>query len=90
MYIDLTLSIDNDTPVLPGSIQPKITQLTTIDTNGYNEKKIMFYKHDRVASHVCSRGSVGSVLATGIFVTAGHRHCQGKDAGYSGNNGPIL
>jgi kynurenine formamidase len=50
MYIDLTLSLDNHTPVFPGSIKPKIIQLTTIDTKGYNEQKIMFSTH--VSTHI--------------------------------------
>jgi arylformamidase len=45
MYIDLTLSIDNHSPVYPGTPRPKIQQLSTIDANGYNEKKLIITSH---------------------------------------------
>jgi len=45
MFIDLTISLDENTPVYPGNPKPKITQFSTIETKGYNEKKLIITSH---------------------------------------------
>lgn len=45
MFIDLTLPIDERTPVFPGNPQPKITQISRIAENGWNEKQLTFTSH---------------------------------------------
>lgn len=37
--VDLTMSIDEKTPVFPGNPKPKITQHATIAKDCWNEKK---------------------------------------------------
>jgi len=50
MYIDLTMHLDEKTPVFPGSPKPEIIQISTIESKGYNEKKISFSLH--TATHI--------------------------------------
>ena len=45
MFIDLTLPIDINIPVFPGSPSPKISQFATIDIEGWNEKLLNFTSH---------------------------------------------
>ncbi len=50
MFIDLTLPLDNKTPVFPGSTKCEITQVSTIDHTGFNEKIVTFPSH--VSTHI--------------------------------------
>lgn len=45
MFVDFTISLNKTTPVYPGNPHPKITQFSTIESNGYNEKKLIFTSH---------------------------------------------
>lgn len=45
MFIDLSISLDENTPVYPGNPKPKITQFSTIKSKGYNEKKLIITSH---------------------------------------------
>lgn len=45
MILDLSMSIDGNTPVYPGDPQQVIEQLATIEKNGWNEKRITFNSH---------------------------------------------
>jgi len=45
MYIDLTLPLNEKTPVFPGTPTPQIKQFSTIETKGYNEKRITITSH---------------------------------------------
>jgi kynurenine formamidase len=45
MYIDLTMPLDEKTPVFPGSPKPEIYTISTIESKGYNEKKVSFSLH---------------------------------------------
>lgn len=50
MFIDLTLPLDNQTPVFPGSAKLTITQGSTINQTGFNEKIISFPSH--ISTHI--------------------------------------
>ncbi len=43
--LDLTMFIDENTPVFPGDPKPEIKQVATIKENGWNEKKFSFNSH---------------------------------------------
>jgi kynurenine formamidase len=43
--IDLTMPIDEKTPVFPGDLKQEIRQVATIGNNGWNEKRIAFNSH---------------------------------------------
>ena len=43
--IDLTMTIDERTPVFPGSKKQEIVQSATIDEDGWNEKRLEFISH---------------------------------------------
>lgn len=45
MIIDLTMSIDMETPVFPGDPKQKIEQIATIEKDGWNEKRLTFNSH---------------------------------------------
>jgi len=45
MIIDLTLDLDNSTPVTSYSQKPDFKQASTIEKQGYNEKRICFNSH---------------------------------------------
>jgi len=45
MIIDLTMEIDERTPVFPGDPKPDIRQAATIDKDGWNEKRLTFNSH---------------------------------------------
>ncbi|MDG6229586.1 MAG: cyclase family protein [Candidatus Thermoplasmatota archaeon] len=45
MYIDLTMPLDEETMVFPGSSKPEIITISTIESKGYNEKKVSFSLH---------------------------------------------
>lgn len=45
MYLDLTMPIDQKTPVYPGDPKQKIKQFATISENGWNEKRLTFNSH---------------------------------------------
>ena len=43
--LDLTMDIDNRTPVFPGDPKQEIRQLATIKENGWSEKRLTFNSH---------------------------------------------
>jgi len=43
--IDLTMELNEKTPVFPGDPSQEITQLSTIEKNGWNEKRLSFNSH---------------------------------------------
>jgi kynurenine formamidase len=43
--IDLTMPIDEKTPVFPGDPKPQFQQIATIQDNGWNEKRLTFNSH---------------------------------------------
>ncbi|MDG6219528.1 MAG: cyclase family protein [Candidatus Thermoplasmatota archaeon] len=45
MFIDLTLPIDKNSPVLPGYPPVGITQFATLAQNGWNEKQLVLTSH---------------------------------------------
>ena len=45
MIIDLTMSIDEETPVFPGDPKQEIKQYATIKENGWNEKRLTINSH---------------------------------------------
>ena len=45
MLVDLTLDLDNSTPVSPYSQKPHFEQAATIDKEGWNEKRLCFNTH---------------------------------------------
>lgn len=45
MIIDLTMPIDEKTPVFPGDPKQEITQNATIEKDGWNEKRLTFNSH---------------------------------------------
>ena len=45
MFIDLTLPINKNSPVLPGYPAVKITQFATLRKNGWNEKQLVLTSH---------------------------------------------
>lgn len=45
MLIDLSMFIDENTPVYPGETKPEIKQIATIDKDGWNEKRLTFNSH---------------------------------------------
>lgn len=48
--IDLTRSIDGNTPVYPGDPKPKVEQIATIDKDGWNEKQLTITLH--IGTHI--------------------------------------
>ena len=50
MFLDLTIPLDANTPVFPGSPKPQIHQFATIEKDGYNEKKLTFTSH--ISTHI--------------------------------------
>jgi len=45
MIIDLTLDLEDSTPVYPESQKPHFEQASTIEKQGYNEKRLCFNSH---------------------------------------------
>ncbi|MBW2993249.1 cyclase family protein [Candidatus Woesearchaeota archaeon] len=45
MIIDLTMPIDEKTPVFPGSLKQEIKQIATLEKDGWNEKELTFKSH---------------------------------------------
>lgn len=45
MLIDLSMAIDENTPVYPGDPKPEVKKVATIAENGWNEKRISFNSH---------------------------------------------
>lgn len=45
MIIDLTMMIDETTPVYPGDPKQEIRQIATIEKDGWNEKRLAFNSH---------------------------------------------
>ena len=43
--VDLTMPIDEKTPVFPGDTKQEIVQVRTIEKNGWNEKRLTFNSH---------------------------------------------
>ncbi len=48
--VDLTMPINKDTPNYPGDPLPKIRDIATIKSSGWNEKRISFNTH--FATHI--------------------------------------
>ncbi len=45
MLIDLTMDLDERTPIYPGDPKPEIIEAATIDKDGWNEKRLSFNSH---------------------------------------------
>jgi arylformamidase len=53
---DLSHIINKDMPVYPGTEKPEIINATTIEKNGFAEKKLSFFSH--VGTHIDSPGHI--------------------------------
>lgn len=45
MIIDLTMTLDENTPTYPGDPKQEIKQLATVEKDGWNEKRLTFNSH---------------------------------------------
>jgi kynurenine formamidase len=45
MIVDLSMSISDETPILPGQQKQKMVQIANIEKDGWNEKRISFNSH---------------------------------------------
>lgn len=70
--IDLTMQIDERTPVFPGDPKQEITQFATIKEQGWNEKRLLFNSHFSThidaPSHMIGHGKTLSDFPIETFV----------------------